>query len=149
MNGGFSSNGDGGMAMVNGGPSNAGTGGGVMITAGQSNTAVGGSVYINAGNGPGGPGTINIGPVTLQELKVASGFNKYAALVSTDDASFDAVETISNFLLTTSSIVVVTLNTELGATYVINALPGAGTLDVKFSTNVPDGSKLSYVIINP
>jgi hypothetical protein len=94
-------------------------------------------------------GNINAPSATLSALSVStSPGDKYAGVVTTNDASADNIETISNSLLTANSMVVVTLNTELGTTYIINAVPGAGTMDVKFSTNVADGSKLTYMIIN-
>lgn len=87
---------------------------------------------------------------TLSQLNITTGAgDRFAGIITTDDALLDAIETFTNTLITASSIVTVTLSTDLGATYILNAVPSAGTLTVKFSTFVANGAKLSYVIVNP
>jgi hypothetical protein len=134
---------------------NAATG----VAAGTNQTAIGNGATATASNqvvlGNGSvtqvstSGTIVAPAATLQSLNVASGADRFAASVLTNDASADGNEVISNTLLTASSIVVATLNTNLGGTYVANVVPGASTMTVTFSANVPDNSVLSYIIVNP
>jgi trimeric autotransporter adhesin len=95
-------------------------------------------------------GNLNAPSATLSSLNVSSSFgDKYAGILILDDASVDGIEDYSNSQLTFNSIVTVTMRTDIGAISVVSAMPGAGTLAIKFSNVVPDGAQMSYIIINP
>jgi hypothetical protein len=95
-------------------------------------------------------GNLNAPSASLTRLNTsAGGGDKFAGVITTDDASADAIETFANSQITAASTVITTLSSNLGATQLLNAVPGAGSVTITFSANVPDGSKISYMIVNP
>lgn len=138
----------GGRFQASGGGTNIGVeviSGGISNTGGLNNNSGG---ITNAG-AISGATTLDANSGTFGAMNVATGANRFAGRHTTDDASADGIENVGNSLVTASSIVVATLNTNLGATQILNVVPAVGGFFVNFSTNVPDGSTFSYIIINP